>query len=116
MVDTLSRHLGKLVTANAKGQRGAAFGAAAAPTGCAANWTTEKEEMSVHDNTTTPKCPHCGHEMTHDEMYYGGDVDLFALAPQEDSTVIECPVCDKQYWVKGGYVPQYTSAFAEEDM
>lgn len=54
-----------------------------------------------------------------DEMCYGKptcDADLFALAPSEDRAVIECPACDKQYWVQGGYRPQYTSAFAEEDL
>ena len=75
--------------------------------------------MSVHNNTLTPKCPHCGHEMNNDEMCYGKptcEVDLFALAPKEDRAVIECPVCDGQYWVQGRYLPQYTTAFAEDDL
>ncbi len=75
--------------------------------------------MATHHDTLTPKCPHCGHEMNTDEMCYGKptcDADLFALAPREDRAVIECPACDKQYWVQGGYRPQYTSAFAEEDL
>ena len=75
--------------------------------------------MIVHNNTLTPKCPHCGHEMNNDEMCYGKptcEVDLFALAPKEDRAVIECPACGQQYWVQGGYVPQYTSAFAEEGL
>lgn len=66
-----------------------------------------------------PKCPHCGHEMDSDEMSYGKptcDEDLFALAPNEGRAVIECPACDKQYWVQGGYTPMYTCAFAEEDL
>lgn len=67
----------------------------------------------------TPTCPHCYHEMDMDEMRYGkptSEADLFALAPEEGRTVIECPACDKQYWVKGGFIPHYTSAFAEEEL
>lgn len=79
-------------------------------------WPTMSDSQSP---TTTPKCPHCGHEMDTDEMCYGKptcDADLFALAPNEDRAVIECPACDKQYWVQGGYTPHYISAFSEEDL
>ena len=61
-----------------------------------------------------PTCPHCGHEMTEEEM--DCEANLFALAHNEERAVIECPVCDKQYWVQGGWKPQYTSAFAEEEL
>ncbi len=66
-----------------------------------------------------PTCPHCGHEMDTDEMLYGAPTcseDLFSLAPEEGKTTIECPRCDKEYWVQGGYQPHYTSAFAEEEL
>ena len=63
-----------------------------------------------------PVCPHCGHLMTTDEMLDNSDDDLFALASDEGRACIECPVCDKAYWVQGGYVPHYTSAFAEEEL
>ena len=66
-----------------------------------------------------PTCPHCGHELDVDEMGYGASVcenDLWALAPNEGRSVVVCPVCDKQYWVQGGYQPHYTSAFSEEDL
>lgn len=63
-----------------------------------------------------PVCPHCGHAFTTDDMLDAGDVDLFALAPREDREAITCPSCDKEFWVKGGYEPHYTSAFAEEDL
>lgn len=69
--------------------------------------------------TPHPTCPHCGHEMDTDEMLYGKptcEEDLFALAPNEGTAVIECPSCDKQYWVKGGYRPHYSSAFSEEEL
>jgi len=52
-------------------------------------------------------------------MNYGpptSDTDLWALAPQEGRAVIECPGCDKEYWVKGGYQAHYTSAFSEEEL
>ena len=66
----------------------------------------------------TPVCPHCGHVMNTDEMQndYGHSVDLFALAPMEDTAVIKCPVCDEEYCVKGGYTPHYTSAFTEDEL
>ena len=77
--------------------------------------------LSTHDtvNTLSPTCPHCGHEMDSDEMNYGKptcDEDLWALAPNEGRAVIECPACDQQYWVQGGYRPQYTSAFSEDEL
>ena len=63
----------------------------------------------------TPTCPHCGHAMTYDEMI-AASVDLFGLVPREESEAIECPVCDKEFWVKGGYNPHYTSAFSYEEL
>ena len=77
--------------------------------------------LSTHDTfeTPAPTCPHCGHELDTDEMLYSKptcDEDLFALAPNEGRAVIECPRCDQQYWVSGGYKPHYTSAFSEEEL
>lgn len=69
--------------------------------------------MTYTFQTKHPTCPHCGHELSHDEMH-DATVDLYALAPDEGRECIECPVCDKEYWVQGGYVPHYTSAAAEE--
>lgn len=69
--------------------------------------------------TLYPTCPHCGHEMSVDEMNFGAPVavtDLWAIAPNEESTTIQCPVCDEMYWVQGGYKPEYTSAFSEEEL
>ena len=70
-------------------------------------------------HTNSPVCPHCGHELDDDEMSHtktGSDVDLWALAPREETAVIKCPVCDKEYWVQGGYKPYYTSCFSEEEL
>lgn len=67
--------------------------------------------------TDHPTCPNCGHELTDDEMQYGKptcDEDLYALAPNEGTTWIKCPLCDQDYAVKGGYRPHYTSAFHED--
>lgn len=66
-----------------------------------------------------PTCPHCGHEMDDDEMQYGPPTcseDLYALAPNEGTAAIECPACDTQYVVQGGYTPHYTSAFSYEEL
>jgi hypothetical protein len=40
--------------------------------------------------------------------------DLWAIAPKEEIALLECPVCDKEFWVAGGYMPHYTTAIAEE--
>lgn len=65
-----------------------------------------------------PACPHCGHELSDDEMQLSevSDADLYALAPNEESAIVVCPVCDLEYWVQGGYRPYYTSAFSEEEL
>lgn len=66
----------------------------------------------------TPTCPHCAHAMNAEEMSWSttSDDDLFVAAPYENHVCVTCPACDLQYWVKGGYTPHYTSAFAEEDL
>jgi transposase-like protein len=67
----------------------------------------------------SPTCPHCGHELDEDEMLYGKptcDEDLYALAPNEGSTVVQCPRCDLEYAVQGGYKPHYTSAFSLDEL
>jgi transposase-like protein len=65
-----------------------------------------------------PTCPHCSHELDADEMNsaFRSSGDLWALAVEEGSTTVKCPLCDAEYWVKGGYVPHYTSAFSEEEL
>jgi len=77
--------------------------------------------MSEHNTfqTAHPTCPHCGHELDHDEMLYGKptcEEDLYALAPNEGSTVVQCPRCDQEYAVQGGYKPHYTSAFSLDEL
>lgn len=80
-----------------------------------------RPSMSEHKTfqTAHPTCPHCGHELDHDEMLYGKptcEEDLYALAPNEGSTVVQCPRCDQQYAVQGGYKPHYTSAFSLDEL
>lgn len=72
--------------------------------------------MSTHETSKQPRptCPHCGHALDDDEMQTQ-PADLWALAPNEARECIECPRCDKEYWVQGGYVPTYTSAFVEDE-
>lgn len=67
--------------------------------------------------TDLPTCPHCGHMLDGDDMLSGfSDQDLFALAPDEGSAEIKCPQCDKEYAVRGGYRPHYTSAFSLDEL
>lgn len=64
-----------------------------------------------------PTCPHCHHMMTTEQMVdYDGEWDLFALAPDEMTETIECPSCHRDYGVRGGYTPHYTSAPTEDDL
>jgi predicted RNA-binding Zn-ribbon protein involved in translation (DUF1610 family) len=80
--------------------------------------------VSAHNTTDqlVPVCPHCGHEMTDDEMsanrYKPGDDgdDLWALPVKEITTKVVCPDCDEPYFVKGGYTPRYTSAATEDEL
>lgn len=77
--------------------------------------------MSKHYKTSAPQCPHCDHAFTYDEMLDdkgapNGETDLFSLAPMEERRAVECPVCDREFWLEGSYEPRYTSAFAEEDL
>jgi uncharacterized Zn-finger protein len=60
-------------------------------------------------------CPHCDHEYTADEMNEC-EVDLWALAPNEDSAELKCPVCDQEFYVQGGYKPLFTTAFCEDEL
>lgn len=69
--------------------------------------------MSNHYKTLVVTCPHCDHEYTSDEMNEC-HTDLWALAPNENTVDVQCPVCDLSFWVKGSYRPEYTTAFAEE--
>ena len=69
--------------------------------------------MSTHYEASVVKCPHCDHEYTADEMN-ACQTDLWALAPSEGVTDLECPVCDQTFFVKGSYQPRYTTTFAEE--
>lgn len=69
--------------------------------------------MCQHFEKPVVTCPHCDHEFTSDEMNES-DVDLWALAPNEETTPLQCPACDSDFFVKGGYKPLYSTAFAEE--
>lgn len=63
-------------------------------------------------------CPHCDYELTTDDMLALCDAgtDVFGMAPSEEREAIDCPSCDKNFWVQGGYTPEYTTAFAEEEL
>lgn len=74
---------------------------------------TKGDDVSEHHQTLTPTCPHCDHAMEFEEMTLNNQ-DLFTAAPKEESLCIQCPSCDQDYWIQGGYTPHYTSAVAEE--
>ena len=80
----------------------------------ATNDMSEGKEYSTHEQDR-PTCPHCGYALNDDDMGSGFcEISLWNMAPQEDTATVTCPQCDKEYWVRGGYRPHYTSAFAEE--
>ena len=41
---------------------------------------------------------------------YTGSVKVLLMAEARD----ECPVCDKEFWVQGGWTPKFSTAIAEE--
>lgn len=59
------------------------------------------------------RCPHCLHKFDKDDMD-SCSVDLLDLAHSEGTAEIECPICDQEFVVRGGYTPHYSSAFAQE--
>ena len=65
-------------------------------------------------NTQTPVCPHCGHVYTTDDILQNDLVDIYGIAHAEGLAVIECPSCDQEFWVKGGYKPHFATAVSEE--
>lgn len=81
--------------------------------------STPVEKCSYY-RASTPTCPHCGYAMNYDDMHAlhaeDYEADIWILPTKEERTVVACPICDKEYWVQGGYAPQYTSAFSEEDL
>lgn len=60
-------------------------------------------------------CPHCDYAFTNDDMV-DSKTDLFALAPSEGETDLKCLSCGLEFWVRGDYQPQYTTAFSEEEL
>jgi uncharacterized C2H2 Zn-finger protein len=60
-------------------------------------------------------CPHCDHEFTSDDMCSAAE-DLWAIAPDEGETECTCPSCDKEFFVRGSYIPVWTSYKTEDDL
>lgn len=68
---------------------------------------------------STPTCPSCGYALMTDDMLGRVNTecsDLFALAPAEGRTAIDCPVCGVTYHCQGGYEPFYVTALDEDDL
>lgn len=75
--------------------------------------------MTGHYRTLRPMCPKCDHMLTIEDMNDATpDVDLWALAPNEDQAEITCPdaACGTKFHVRGGYIPEYTTALDEDDL
>lgn len=78
------------------------------------NLTTKKTFR--HFRTGRPVCPHCGHEMTHEQMANYREADLFEIATEESIEPLTCVICQGSFWVQGGYDPHYTTAVEEDDL
>lgn len=63
----------------------------------------------------SPTCPTCNYAMNSDDMNANSE-DLWAIAPNEERVVIECPSCGIEYHCQGGYKPEYTSALSEDEL
>lgn len=85
--------------------------------GVAPEKTRDTPIPHLTENQARPTCPACGYALDdHDMSSDFGATDLWALPLAEEVASIECPQCDAAYWVKGGYTPRYSSAFAEEQL
>lgn len=74
------------------------------------------EKHETHEQPA-PTCPGCGYALDSDDMNSDfADDDLWALAPNEGRTSVQCPQCDNSYWVQGGYKPTYTTSFDEDSL
>ena len=59
-------------------------------------------------------CPFCQHKYSDDDMYRGQS-DLYAIAPNEEKISELCPICLKEFWIQGGYVPEYETFKTEDE-
>ncbi len=70
---------------------------------------------ATHHKTAAVTCPHCNHVFTDDDCHRC-DTDIWALAPDEETAELQCPSCQQQFWVQGGFRPQYTTAISKDDL
>lgn len=71
--------------------------------------------MATTHNLASIVCPHCGY--THDAQDMESmPFDPWALAPNEGREALKCFQCDREFWVQGGYTPQYSTAVCEEEL
>jgi ribosomal protein S27E len=71
------------------------------------------EEIIMTKNSFV-ECPHCG-DIQSDDHLYKQDDDIYALAPNGDFSTIKCEGCGNEFWVSGGYIPQYETFKTEEE-
>ena len=71
-------------------------------------------ETIVRRTESSIYCPYCEHELTDDEMY-SNEVDLYALAPNEEDAAIDCPNCSEKFTVHGSYKPVYETLPYEDE-
>ena len=55
------------------------------------------------------KCPHCDHIFTSDDIEKA-EHDLFELARNEEGEYEYCPGCGEQFYIQGGWNPEYETA------
>lgn len=74
-------------------------------------------DASTTYRTPTPVCPHCGYAMDHEDMNSCESSEYLPdIAPTEQTASAQCPICEANFWIRGGYTPHYTTAFAEEEL
>jgi len=59
-------------------------------------------------------CPHCHYVLDDDDMHRQ-DIDLWALAPREETADIDCPICGEHFYISASYTPDYQTFLTEDE-
>lgn len=60
-------------------------------------------------------CPNCNHHFDADDMLHL-PIDIWQLAKDEEDTQINCPSCNKDFWVIGKCSLSWNSYKSPDDM